>query len=83
MTIVINVAAIVPKIKTLGWENVNLIEAMSELTKANVPGPAVIAYLDALIANETGMDDTTITGCDSATAAKITGWLREKGLVSS
>ena len=83
MATVINVATIKPLIDQLGWGQLNVAEALGSIKEAGIPPVAVLAYLNALVASPTGLDDQTITGCDPAVATQITVYLTQKGVIAA
>lgn len=83
MATVINVAVVKPRLQSLGWNNVNISEALDDIAKAGISPAAVLAYLDALIAAQDALDDSTIPNCPAQVAAVITGYLKKKGLVAA
>jgi hypothetical protein len=81
---VINTCELSKRFTVLGWDGmINLSELIEGMRNNNISAVAALAYLDALVATPTGLDDQAITGCPAATATKITTYFKSKGVEAS
>ena len=82
MATVVNVEGLGERFRTLGWSTLSLTEVVEAAAANGVASAALVAYLDALIAAPASLDDQAIPGCAAATATKVTGYLKSKGVVA-
>ena len=80
MSVVVNSGVALDLFKQLNW-TVAPNDLLQAALGSGIPAAEIVAYLQALVANQDGMDDTTITGCPADAAAKITAFLHARNLV--
>ncbi len=83
MATVVNVAAIKPLLLELGWDGLNITEALGEIRAAGISPVAVLVYLKAVAASQEGCDDQMIDGCPPEVASVVTAYLSSKGVIAS
>lgn len=81
MATVVNVNELQKRFNTLGWTSgITVVEVLNALAAAAVPATDLVAYLDALIASPSGLNDAAIQGCPANVATGITGYFASKTL---
>lgn len=80
MSTVVNSQAFSDVFTKLGWVN-NQSDLLSAALSAGLPAEVILAYLDALAASPTGLNDQTITGVTAAQGTAITTFLKARALV--
>ena len=81
MSTVVNLKEFDKRFSTLGWaiSDVNVRDFLTN--HPSIGAAEVVAYLDALIAAPTGLNDQTIAGCPAADATVLTNGLKNIGVV--
>lgn len=80
MSGVVNSSAFLTRFATLGWTT-STADLLQAIGSSGIPAVVIAAYLDALIATPTGLNDQTIAGVTAVQGSAITNFLKSKGLV--
>lgn len=79
MSTVVNDKVFLDAFATLGWGNPN--DLLAKIASAGLPAAVILAYLNALIATPSGLNDQNIAGVSAAQGTAITNFLKTAGLV--
>lgn len=82
MSVVVNSGSLLDLFAELGWTS-GVNDLVQAVLKSEIPAAVIAAYLAALIANPTTLDDSAIAGVTEKEGAEITAFLEGQGLVGT